>query len=1753
MKCLARIMLVALCVLLAPAPAARAENYAVFFAGGNNDEDNWEIYYDEILRHYKHVVNRWNYKPENVWVIFADGMNSYKDLTMWWPYDPENSDWSYVDDKHSTVLEASYDNTRDVLTGLQDLGPGDLFYFWSYDHGYGDTDVPSHHDEEGFSGWNQWENNDIDDDVFAGWVNPIGAGRHAYVLGQCYSGGILEELQMINLPPGHRRFGCASATHQEPSQSGEGFEGFNDAWCDGIENEDLTFTQHLYVYAYNDTDCATDGEGPNADYSWNVQHPWMRGDNFFLPVSVWEGSGAGGSSTNWEDASNWSYWNEGGSVRVAFETAGQAIIDEQLTLAGYLTLNWAEELGGAANVIINAGADFYCQTADIGKVGTEANPSWGSLVQNGGDAHFDVELVLGDKPYSRGYYTLNGGNVYVHGGQGGDGEMVVGDEGYGYVAQFGGNVYLTYVPLRLGRETQGDGWYELLGGQIEVSDVYVGYEGTGNFSQVSGSHNVSGTLHVGHADGSMGTYTQSGGSLVAQTIQIGQEDGSQGTFSMSGGMLNADNILLGFEAGSQAHFTVGSSGDPAVVLVTNRIRIGDHEGTGTFLVNDGAQVFASVIEVGDWGNGSLFQGGGTIQADAEIIGEFGGDDQDALYEHSGGTNNVYVNLFVGGSGSASAGPGRPPVGRYNLSGSGVLDIGGSLFIGDYGTGDFTHHESTVSVEGGLFLGSDGGTGTYTMPDSATTSPALTVAGHAFVGSDGVGTFSQYNGTHTVGNNLYVGKDSGADGTYELQNDAVLDVGGDTYVGFVGSGEFQQTGGTHLVAGNLDVGYVAGSDGAYVLTGGTLNVHNGTIRVGLGDTGDFTLNGGTVIADTFDIGTFGTLGGSGAGTLRVNHMTGLEQQATIHGSLQLGRGGGSGSGDLYLEFNRTLEVTGDLTVGHSASADLTVVGSSLTVPDVCAGSGLGAHGTVNLTTSILTANNIYLGAFGTAALDQNGGTTDVAGDLMVAGGFSPNASYTLRSSSSILLANNEIIGGAGIGTFAHSNGTNSVVDTLTVGSGATGNGTYHIQDGTVETATLVVGQNGIGQFTQGDGGGNTVTATTVRLGGNADGEGTYELWDGQLHCTSLIIGDAGTGTFHQSSDVTAINDVIVSSQVGSHGTYNLDAGTLSANRLRVGGGSGTDGTFHWSYGTLSVPTIQVWQGGTFNVNDRWDFDGALEVSGGTLDMAGGTCSLYLDAPGDGATLTIASGGSVNSWNQVVGNTQKAAVTHTGGSNTVASLMLGNNPGAEGTYDFSGGVLTSTYTDVGVFGTGTFTQLSGTFHAGQSLNVGYSASTGTYHLQNGSVETEDLKIGVYGTGDFHYTGGVLLASSVEVGPGGTMEVGVDWFRNGTLTINGGNVYTTGIGTAIGLGTGGTGDEGGTGTLDISDGTLNATTLCVGYDGTGTVMQTGGTVTGNLLWIGHQGPGEYTYEGGDLTMNGILVRPGGTLMTATNWTYGGALHVDGGTVDLADGSLILDALADGALANLYSGTTQAMEEYVGYAAKATVTQTGGDNLISGALYLGHEPGSEGIYHLEGGTLSAAEIYVGVQGSGQLRWTGGTLDTQFIAVGADGTFAMGLTQEYEGDLNCPDGGQVIVDIGTEVTLSGIFGIDPGAAFSKGGGGTLIIDGPQEHGPGASFDILGGTVNMNTDAGNGGYIDVSILVDNAVLSFGCNQYLDTLAIDNGALVRLNGANVVVVKNLVMNGVPLGPTTLTPEPATLALLAAGGVGLLVRRRRRHAA
>jgi autotransporter-associated beta strand protein len=211
---------------------------------------------------------------------------------------------------------------------------------------------------------------------------------------------------------------------------------------------------------------------------------------------------------------------------------------------------------------------------------------------------------------------------------------------------------------------------------------------------------------------------------------------------------------------------------------------------------------------------------------------------------------------------------------------------------------------------------------------------------------------------------------------------------------------------------------------------------------------------------------------------------------------------------------------------------------------------------------------------------------------------------------------------------------------------------------------------------------------------------------------------------------------------------------------------------------------------------------------------------------------------------------------------------------------------------------------------------------------------------------------------------------------------------------------------------------------------------------------------------------------------------------------------------------------------------------------------------------TLGSAdsEVFSGVlsddTGPGSLVKTGA--GTQVLA-GAGITYT-GTTTVLEGKLKLLDATAFASDItnDAEVEFEATAGVwsfhealSGAGTFVKTGDGTLVIEGSQDYDSGALFCVLAGAVEMNTDTSGTGFMDdadLSILIPDAELRFDCNEHLDTLAIDDGGLVRFTGANVVVVKNLVMNGISFGPTTLTPEPATLALLAAGALGVLLRRR-----
>ena len=93
----------------------------------------------------------------------------------------------------------------------------------------------------------------------------------------------------------------------------------------------------------------------------------------------------------------------------------------------------------------------------------------------------------------------------------------------------------------------------------------------------------------------------------------------------------------------------------------------------------------------------------------------------------------------------------------------------------------------------------------------------------YVGYSGTGTFTQSGGTNTLlnGGELWLGNNTGSNGTYNLGGSGQLSTTGEC-VGWNGTGNFTQTGGTNIVGNSLYLGASAvGSSGTYSFSGGQL--------------------------------------------------------------------------------------------------------------------------------------------------------------------------------------------------------------------------------------------------------------------------------------------------------------------------------------------------------------------------------------------------------------------------------------------------------------------------------------------------------------------------------------------------------------------------------------------------------------------------------------------------------------------------------------------------------------------------------------------------------------------------------------------------------------------------------------------------------------------------------------------------------------------------------------------------------------------
>lgn len=586
---------------------------------------------------------------------------------------------------------------------------------------------------------------------------------------------------------------------------------------------------------------------------------------------------------------------------------------------------------------------------------------------------------------------------------------------------------------------------------------------------------------------------------------------------------------------------------------------------------------------------------------------------------------------------------------------------------------------------------------------------------------------------------------------------------------------------------------------------------------------------------------------------------------------------------------------------------------------------------NDTGGLQVQETMTVGADGVATYDLSVGRTltiDSGGKLVVGANSLSSGSIVQDHAGSIVQVGGDLILGQAAGAF----------------------GSYQLTLGQLNvTAALVVGDAGEGEFTQ-DGG--SVSAGQLVLGRKAGGVGSYHLNGGTLN-DNLIVGDAGTGVFNNNGATHNVTgDLVLGNQATGNGTYNLSLGgttTVTANTIVGNAGTGT-----FNHGA-----------GTHTTNDL-----VLANSGG----ASGTYNLT-DA---NATLTVKRDFIVGKGDTNPGSGGMGLVVQNNGDVTAKRLRIGGySDGANsffgvGRYELNGGTVTvSDSTDVGSTSQGRVVQTGGTMNAGK-LTIGSSGlfsvsdgsggylffSDGVYELLGGTLNTNGTTVSLYGLGTFEQTGPSLHKVTgdlvVAAGPELT-DPASGQVRNGTYTLNSGDLQVSGN-TVVGAGNNSsTGEPGGLGSF---------------YQYSGSVDIGGNLIVGGFGTIG-SGTGSYGISGGSLTAANMVVAQSG----ATGGVYqsGGAVTVTGFlTVGEGSGSIGQYNLSDGTL-------------------------TAGNTIIAGALVV--EPSlATGSFSQSGGTFNTGFLNIGgggftMKGYGFYGMTGGSLvvaDSLNIgnAVGGDGIF---------------------------------------------------------------------------------------------------------------------------------------------------------------------
>lgn len=174
------------------ASADYSNNYVIIFSGGVNIDDNKPKYYSNIKDIYQACVNVYHIPRNNIYLLYADGKSTKADR-YGTNSSKVNSDMSFANG--SNIYSATYSNFSSVCSTIKNKissNPDAHILIYTYDHG--GTGTKNGKEYQFLCGWN---GDSIDDSDFATLTN-FGSAWTTYVLLQCRSGGMLEDIGRKN-------------------------------------------------------------------------------------------------------------------------------------------------------------------------------------------------------------------------------------------------------------------------------------------------------------------------------------------------------------------------------------------------------------------------------------------------------------------------------------------------------------------------------------------------------------------------------------------------------------------------------------------------------------------------------------------------------------------------------------------------------------------------------------------------------------------------------------------------------------------------------------------------------------------------------------------------------------------------------------------------------------------------------------------------------------------------------------------------------------------------------------------------------------------------------------------------------------------------------------------------------------------------------------------------------------------------------------------------------------------------------------------------------------------------------------------------------------------------------------------------------------------------------------------------------------------------------------------------------------------